>query len=210
MRSLWGRLPILLLLSLSLVGCARPAAWQQSYVLRAPASMGSPARPPATPAGVLRLASVLAPNWLMSTDYVYRLNYTDPEALLPYPKVRWAATPGQMLGDLLLQCLREQEAWQAVLNADQSGRPDLLLQLNLQRFQLDYSAPNAGQAQIQATATLVQNGSFRVLAQQEFQSSVPLRQMGPAGGAAAMSTAAQDLTSEVAQWAAQKSRVPVS
>ncbi|WP_308387898.1 ABC-type transport auxiliary lipoprotein family protein [Acidithiobacillus sp. AMEEHan] len=187
---------------LALAACASAPAWQQPYALTAvPHSQPTGQHQ----AGVLRLEAVTAPSWLAGEEYLYRLQYADPQALRPYNDARWAAAPGQMLTLLLSQRLRQQGTWRAVLGPAQAGHPELLLQLGLQDFSVHYVSATAGEAQISCTATLLAAQGYRVLAQKSFAVQAPLPRVGPAGGAMAMNRAAQDLVTQIGAWAAQHS-----
>ncbi|MEY2342678.1 ABC-type transport auxiliary lipoprotein family protein [Acidithiobacillus sp. IBUN Pt1247-S3] len=188
--------------SLALAACASAPAWEQPYTLNAAqvSQRAAQAR-----SGVLRLEAVTAPSWLAGEQVLYRLQYSDPQALRPYNGARWAAAPGQMLGMLLSEHLDQQGDWRAVLGPTQAGHPALLLQLSLQNFTVDFSSATAGTAQISCTATLLEAQGYHVLAQQTFAAQAPLRVVGPAGGATAMNQAAQQLVAEIGDWAARHS-----
>ncbi|MEL5848718.1 MAG: ABC-type transport auxiliary lipoprotein family protein [Candidatus Igneacidithiobacillus chanchocoensis] len=197
------RIAVLFALGVGLAGCASAPAWQQPYALQ---SAAAPVAAHAAPrAGVLRLEAVAAPSWLAAPELLYRLQYADPQALYPYNNARWAAAPGQMLASLLVQRLQQQGDWRAVLGPGQAGRPELLLQLGLQNFVIDYSSAQQGEAQIACTATLLRAKDYRVLAQKSFVVHAALPKPGPAGGAAAMNAAAQQMVDQISAWAAQQS-----
>ena len=192
--------------SLALAACASAPAWEQPYTLNA-AQLTHGVVVAQSRAGVLRLEAVTAPSWLAGEQYLYRLQYANPQALRPYRGARWASAPGQMLTTLLSQRLRQQGDWRAVLGPSQAGHPALLLQLGLQNFTVDFSSATTGMAQISCTATLLEAQGYHVLAQQSFTAQAPLQVIGPAGGAAAMNQAAQDLVMQIGGWAARHSPV---
>ncbi|MCY0871916.1 MULTISPECIES: ABC-type transport auxiliary lipoprotein family protein [Acidithiobacillus] len=202
-----GRVVGAVLLTLTLSACAgSPALYQQAYSVVPVAAYATPtSRPETQVLPVLQVAEVEAPAWLDSSHYLYRLDYRDPEALRYYGDARWAAAPAQMLRAAAVTSLEQSGDWQAVLTRGEAKKR-FRLELRLQNFMLNFSGPDSGQAELAYTATLVDTQSFSVVAQREFLQRVPLRQIGPQGGAAAMAEATAASMAQLRSWAAAAAR----
>ncbi|MGC9239586.1 MAG: ABC-type transport auxiliary lipoprotein family protein [Acidithiobacillus sp.] len=201
-----GRLLTMTLLSLALSACAGgPAVYEQAYSVLPAAASAPTSRPPTQVLPVLQVAEVEAPAWLDSSRYLYRLDYRDPEALRYYGQARWAAAPAQMLRAAAVTTLEQSGDWQAVLTRGDAQKR-FRLELRLQNFVLNFSGPDRGEAELAYTATLVDARSYAVVAQREFLQRVPLKQIGPQGGAAAMTQATATSMAELRSWAAAAAR----
>ncbi len=209
-RYFW-RIGALLSAALLLSACATTSPWRVPYsIVPATAAESSAATTrqdqvvAALP--VLRLTPVTAPEWLQGHDFHYRLLYRSPQQALYYPDARWVATPAQMMGDLLQGRLTESGRWQAVLSPSSTGNAKLLLQVRLNDFVLDFSAPRQGVAQVAGEATLVDAQNYQVLGQQRFAFQAPAIPANPDGGALAMTRASSAFVKAVSHWAEQVAR----
>lgn len=197
---------------LLLSACATTSPWRVPYSI-VPASATGPSaastlqgRTAAAILPVLRLAPVTAPEWLQGHDFHYRLLYENPQQALYYRDARWVGTPAQMMGDLLQGQLMDGGQWQAVLAPTSTGKAKLLLQVRLNDFTLDFSAPRQGVAQVAGEATLVDAQNYRVLGQQRFAFRAPTIPANPDGGALAMTRAGRAFAKAVSQWAERVAR----
>lgn len=105
-------------------------------------------------AGV-RLTAVEAPSWLDSRDIRYRRLDEQPQALLAYARSRWVAA----VPELFAQRLRQQLAQAA--SADR--RSELVLRLEIERFEQVFTGPDDANVVLQAHAHVEDaNGSVHV------------------------------------------------
>jgi cholesterol transport system auxiliary component len=111
-----------------------------------------------------------------------------------------------MMGDLLLGQLMDGGQWQAVLAPTSTGKARLLLQVRLNDFTLDFSAPRQGVAQVAGEATLVDAQNYQVLGQQRFAFRAPAIPANSDGGALAMTQVSRAFAKAVGQWAEQVAR----
>ena len=209
-RYFW-RIGALLSAALLLSACATTSPWRVPYsIVPATAAESSAATTRQDQAvailPVLRLTPVTAPEWLQGHDFHYRLLYGNPQQALYYPDACWVATPAQMMGDLLQSQLTDGGQWQAVLSPTNTGKAKLLLQVRLNDFVLDFSAPRQGYAQLVGEATLVDAQSYQVLGQQRFAFRAPAVPANPDGGALAMTRVSRAFAKAVSQWAEQVAR----
>lgn len=186
-------------------GCATATPWQVPYnisVLHSSAPVEAQ-KAPHNAHAVLQMASVSAPSWLDTNAYQYHLLYQNPQMLLSYRDARWVGTPAEMLDMRLLQHLQQSQHWKAVLSGQSSGAAQYVLRLHLNNFVVNFTAPQAGQALIAGTATLLNAHNYQVIAQHAFQESVPLKTASAAGGAAAMTQASSHFVGAVSAWVDQ-------
>ncbi len=206
MPRLWGAVRLGFLETAFLLGgCATATPWQVPYNITALHS-SVPVEAQKAPHNahvVLQLASVSAPSWLDTDAYQYHLLYRNPQMLLSYRDARWVGTPAEMLDMRLLQHLQQSQHWKAVLSEQSGGAAQYILHLRLSNFVVNFTAPQAGQALIAGTATLLNAHNYQVIAQDAFQESVPLKTASAAGGAAAMTQAGSHFVEAVSAWVDQ-------
>lgn len=145
--------------------------------------------PVAEPANSLLVADVRAPEWLDTTDMLYRLAYHDPRSLAPYTQSRWAGSPAAMLSVRLRQELG-------------SGGPGAKCALTLQltEFSQVFDSAASSRAVLYANAVLIGGEKREPLMQREFRLEKPASTADAAGGAAAFSALATDLARALNDW----------
>jgi cholesterol transport system auxiliary component len=125
---------------LLLSGCSgllhRDAAPDQTYILRAPPTPSAPA-PPLAGAPSLRIGRTLVAPGLDSDRVVlvrsdHRMDY--------FAGSRWVAPVAQMVEDLAAATLRNSGAWGSVHDSQGAFPTEYFLQLDIRRFEADYSA----------------------------------------------------------------------
>lgn len=138
----------------------------------------------------IHVREIEAPDWLERPEMLYRLAYRDPRALEPYSLSRWAGTPASMLTLRLRQALGHVEARGA----------RCLLAIDLEEFSQVFDSERSSRAVLHARASL------REAAEPRRADSIVLRLERPAptpnaaGGAAAFSALADELTSQLRTW----------
>ena len=149
---------------------------------------------PATSAELPAVLQVHAPPWLDGTALSYRLEYADGARLAAYRDSRWAAPPAALLQERLRQS-----------QARATGRPRAaVLRVQLEEFCQAFSAPERSRAVVRLRAALLEPETGRLLAQQAFAEERDATTADGAGGAHALSAAADAALTRVLQWAAEQ------
>ncbi|HWQ39201.1 MAG TPA: ABC-type transport auxiliary lipoprotein family protein [Burkholderiales bacterium] len=178
-----GRL-LLLALGAALVACAaRTADPVRTY------DFGLPIGASSAPAGV-HVRPVQAPEWLDRQDMLYRLAYRDSRVLEPYAAARWAGTPPAMLTLKLRQALGE---------SDPRATP-CVLSVELEEFSQVFDAPDASRAVLFARASLREAHGQRRSESTTWRLERAAPTADAAGGAAAFSELASELTGKLREW----------
>ena len=144
MRLAGTTLRTLPLLCLGLAGCSglfqSKAKPEQTYYLRAPAARTAATSAPAIPASVRVIRPAASPGLdtsrIMLVQADHRMNF--------FSGSRWPATAPELIEALAVQTLRTSGAWVSVGSSGGPFPADYLLQIQLQRFEADYSEGTAG------------------------------------------------------------------
>jgi len=139
----------------------------------------------------IHVREIESPDWLERPEMLYRLAYRDPRALEPYSLSRWAGTPASMLTLRLRQTLGHVEA--------RSAR--CVLTLDLEEFSQVFDTERSSRAVLHARASLRQTAGPQTdstLLRLEHPAPTP----DAAGGAAAFSALADEMTSQLRNWIA--------
>ena len=144
MRLAGTTLRTLPLLCLGLAGCSglfqSKAKPEQTYYLRAPAARTAATSAPAIPASVRVIRPAASPGLdtsrIMLVEADHRMNF--------FSGSRWPATAPELIEALAVQTLRASGAWVSVGSSGGPFPADYLLQIQLQRFEADYSEGTAG------------------------------------------------------------------
>jgi cholesterol transport system auxiliary component len=139
----------------------------------------------------IHVPAIEAPDWLQRPEMLYRLAYRDPRALEPYSLSRWAGTPPSMLTLRLRQALGHVEA--------RSAR--CVLAIELEEFSQVFDTERSSRAVLHARASL------RPTAGPQTDSTLlrlerPAPTPDAAGGAAAFSALADEVTVQLRNWIA--------
>lgn len=201
-----GRGLVLLLVSVWLLaGCsmlAEPDTSPKRYTLgqtvtAKPANTAARTRFPIT----LNLRPVTAPGWLDSRRMLYRLAYTQDQALSAYTRSAWADPPAELVAGKLRSALVASHLFAAVLRQS-SGQARLVLQLELTDFSQHFASADNSQGRIAATATLTDTQSGQVIAQHDFTATAPASSADAKGGVQALTRATRQLNTAIADWLA--------
>lgn len=141
---------------------------------------------PASQALPLASVQVLAPSWLRSTAMQYRLSYASASERHSYLESRWAASPPELIQDLLGRSL--------------GGGGACKLELELDEFIQDYAETARSDAVLEARARLRAGGT--TLARSSFSLRLPAPNADAAGGVAALARGTRQLGGELAAWLA--------
>lgn len=177
----------LLLAALLATGCAsrrEPASQTYDFGIAAP--------PAGASADSVFVAEVRAADWLDSTDMFYRLAYRDPRALAPYAGSRWAGTPAAMLTLKLRQTLGNVELRTA----------QCILAVDLEEFSQVFDLESKSRAVLHARASVRQTSEPRRSKSTLVRLERPAPTPNAAGGAAAFSALADEITAKLRDWIA--------
>lgn len=190
---------VLFLAILALAGCTLgppPRPPQTLYDFGVPAAGNSPRLSTS-----LAIARVSAPEWLESPTLQYRLAYQDALRYQGYAGSRWVAPPAQLLTERLRQAAAQLGNRGVVREAD-GVKADYVLRLELEEFNQVFDSPQASRGVVRARASLMRDGRL-LAAQKTFAVEKPAATADAAGGAHALSAAADQLVGELLAWAAQ-------
>ncbi len=141
--------------SLAASGCSgllqKDAPADQTYVLRAAAVPAAAAAAPAGKSPSLRIGRTLAAPGLDGDRIVlvrsdHRVDY--------YAGSRWIATVPQMVEDLATETLRNSGAWSSVHDSQGAFPTDYFLQLDIRRFDADYTEGESPKVHVVLDCTL--------------------------------------------------------
>lgn len=188
---------------LVLGGCTsavRYNAYPQRYALGVVTTQT--ALPPATPvhAATLQIARVGVPAWLQGDGMVYRLAYGNRQRVAAYADSTWAAPPADLLEPLIRNALAASGNWRAVLGPGSGAQAQFTLRVDLADFSQVFTAPQTSFGVLDATATLMDAHSARVIAQREFHFKVAAASVDAAGGAAALDAASRSFVRQLQTW----------
>lgn len=189
-------------LLLALGGCVHStkAQFSHHYGLGPSASV-SPGGPAADANGkVLEVEQISVPEWLSGTEMYYRLDYRDDNRLAAYAQSDWIAPPAVMLEPILRESLAA-GGWRAVIGPRNTAMADTSLQLRLDDFSQAFAQPATSVAVLDATATLVDAHSDRLIAQKHFHVEVAAASPDAQGGAKALAEASRRFAAQLQSWA---------
>lgn len=136
-----------------------------------------------------------------TTQMAYR---TCPYQLGYFAKNRWAATPGQMLQQLLVQTLTATHHYHTVVTPPFLGQYDYILSSNILELRQDYTrCPPVTRFKLQVT--LSKTCTNQILASQEFCIQEPFYCCTPYHGVIAANRAVEKALSQVAIFALRHS-----
>ena len=198
------RAGVLLFLCVAMAGCSvldkpvRPAVYDFGPgVLAPPAPVAGHALP------VLTLADVEVASALDSTAILYRLEYVNPQQLLPYALARWSMPPAQLLRQRLRDQLGQRHTVLGAGDGHLAGnQPVPVLRIDLDEFSQLFSAPakSAGLVRLRATLVLSTTSGDRVLGQHTVVAQRPASSGDAPGGVRALAQATDAAVQELAQW----------
>jgi cholesterol transport system auxiliary component len=122
-----------------------------------------------------------------------RMVYTiKPYQVAYFAKNRWAASPGKMLQQLMIQTLQNTHYFKAVIAPPFSGMYDYILNTQLFELQQDFTH-NPSVIRLRLNAQLIQSGTNRIIATKQFTVIEPAPQNTPYGGVIAANRAVSEL-----------------
>jgi cholesterol transport system auxiliary component len=147
----------------------------------------------------ITVADATAPAWLDSPAIVYRLAYRDAAQPRAYVESRWVAAPAVLFTVQLRQRLVATTR-SGVLAPGDGVRPAATLRVEVQEFSQVFDAPERSRAVVRVRAVLVADG--RLLGQTSFAVDRPAPSPDAAGGARALTLAADAAIDRLIGWTA--------
>jgi len=147
----------------------------------------------------ITVASVTAPAWRDSPALVYRLAYRDASQPRSYVESRWVAPPAELLTAQLRQRFAATTRSGVLAPAD-GVRTAVTLRVELLEFSQVFEVPERSRALVRVRAVLVEDG--RLVAQTSFSADQPAPSANAAGGARALTQAADAVIERLIGWTA--------
>jgi cholesterol transport system auxiliary component len=128
----------------------------------------------------IAVPSISSPSWLRTTALVYRLSYQAPAYPRAYALSQWIAPPGELLTARLREGVAAANAGVTLqqLPYDSDG---YRLEVSLETFAQEFSAPDRSRCVVALRATLV-GADGKVTAQKSFRTERPAPSPDAAGG----------------------------
>jgi cholesterol transport system auxiliary component len=198
-----GYLLVCLSALLGLSACSLPGARSQPiqyFVLEAPA--------PVMPAAVVKAERTLPVLLLRDAEASVftqnpRLIYSrSPGTRAYYQYALWTESPPKRLHTLLRQRLQASGLYAGVVPLGAGVQGDYQLNFRLLEFFHD-AAPTPGLARVRLDAELVERGSARLIAQQDFAADVPLASQDAAAAAVGLGLASSQTLDAMLAWLAR-------
>jgi cholesterol transport system auxiliary component len=192
---------------LGLSACSLPGARTQAiqyFVLEAPALVPASVPPAAVakanrPLPVLLLRDAEASVFTQNPRLIYSRS---PGTRGYYLYALWTESPPKRLHTLLRQRLLASGLYAGVVPLGAGVQGDYQLNFRLLEFFHD-AAQTPGRAQVRLDAELVERGSARLIAQQDFAAEVPLTSQDAAAAAAGLGQASSQTLDAMLAWLAR-------
>ena len=149
------------------------------------------------PTNILMLGPIRSTHAFNSTDILY----TDARyGQNNYAYSRWGDSPTTMLLLAIQQALEKSGHYNAVVPYTSQSQSDLLLESTLIDFSHRINDDGSSDGVLRISFNLINNRTKRVIASQEFISSVPASQQNAQGAVAALNKAAAIVTRDLIDW----------
>jgi cholesterol transport system auxiliary component len=149
----------------------------------------------------LLVYDVAAPEWLATSDIIYRLNYRDAARQQTYVKSQWVAAPAL----LLTQRLRERLAAATdggVLGTADAARADYAVRMELDEFSHIFDSAAASHATVAARVTVVNLAQHTLVGQKSFAVERPALSADAQGAVQALAEGSDQLLASATAWIA--------
>ena len=193
------RLAAVLALPMLLAACASPGQPVSSFdfgpVSQAPAA---PAQSAAAPLPAIIVADVSGPASLDTERMQYRLLYADARQSRPYAYNQWTNTPLQLLTQRIKA--RIAQSGVKVLSATDAAASITLLRIEADDFVQNFDTATHSSGHISLRASVFHG--HKLVDQKTFERSAPAPTPDAAGGARALSDAADGVSADILAWLA--------
>ena len=188
--------PLIALLAAALVGCSASTGAPMARYDFGPAPAGEIARRLSPSLGV---PPVAVASRLETPAMIYRLAYGDPLRAEVYAQSRWAAPPAVLLTTRLRERLARAHAGGISVPGD-GALPDFILRVELDEFAQVFDTPEKSHGVLRARATLIDQKKRTVAGQKSFEFERAALTPDGAGGALALSQAADGFVDALDEW----------
>jgi len=196
------RLAALLALPMLLAACASPGQPTASFdfgpVSTAPTAAASNAQAAAAPLPAIIVADVSGPASLDTERMQYRLLYADARQSRPYAYNQWTNTPLQLLTQRIKA--RIAQSGVKVLSATDAAASITLLRIEADDFVQNFDTATHSSGHISLRASVFHG--HKLVDQKTFERSAPAPTPDAAGGARALSDAADGVSADILAWLA--------
>ncbi|MFW2440173.1 MAG: ABC-type transport auxiliary lipoprotein family protein [Arenicellales bacterium] len=149
------------------------------------------------PTNILMLGSIRSTHAFNSTDILYTDGRYEQNS---YAYSQWGDSPTSMLLLIIQQALEKSGHYKAVVPYTSQSQSDLLLESTLIDFSHHVNDDGTSDGILRISFNLIDNRTKRVIASQEFMSSVPASQQNAQGAVAALNKAATFVTRDLIDW----------
>ena len=160
-------------------------------------AVGASANTEQKPANILMLGRILSTNAFNGTDILYKDARYGQNS---YAYSRWGDSPTTMLSLVLQDALEKSGHYNAVVPYSSQSQSDLLLESTLIDFSHHVNDDGTSDGILRISFNLIDNRTKRVIASQEFISSVPASQQNAQAAVAALNKAATFVTRDLIDW----------
>ncbi len=147
----------------------------------------------------LLIADATAPLWLDNNAIHYRLLYHNPTQSYTYTGSRWIAAPAA----LLTQQIRNRivaNTNEQVIKDNSTAKADYALHIELEEFTQLFDTTDASHIVIGFRASIVERNTRKLLAQKDLRTTEKTPTADAAGAVFALSSASNQLISELVNW----------
>jgi len=149
------------------------------------------------PTNILMLGRIRSTNAFNGTDILFKDARYGQNS---YAYSRWGDSPTTMLSLVLQQALEKSGHYNAVIPYSSQSQSDLLLESTLIDFSHHIDDDGTSDGILRISFNLIDNRTKRVIASQEFISSVPASHQNAQAAVAALNKAATIVTQDLIDW----------
>ena len=125
------------------------------------------------------------------TSQTYEVSY--------FSKNHWAASPAEMLQNLIIQTLENTHYFHAISTPTSTGHYDYILNTQLLQLEQDFSQ-NPSVERLKVRAQLIRAGTSNIIATKEFSVAIPAPQNTPYSGVVAANQATAHMLKELSEF----------
>lgn len=204
-RTLWRRLAAgLALLALGACSALSPGARPPPafYALEAPPAPAGAVLPSGSNASTRTLV-INPPQAAAGFDSPRIIYVREPHRLDYFAHSEWVEPPARMLGPLMVAAIERTGAFRAVVLTPGAATGEWRLDTEIIRLQQDFQT-TPSQVRFTLRATLVDEGTRRVIAVREFDSSITATRDDPYGGVVAANRAVQGALADLSLFLSER------
>jgi len=189
---------ILIIASVMTSGCAVntvPAV--DSYMINNSCGVEIPSGKNSEPSKVLKISRPNSTAAIMSRNILYQKKEFVQN---PYVSSKWGDIPNKMLASLFLSCVKKSSVFASVLPSYSRGKADLLLESTLLDFYHHVNSDGSSEGRVRIEFYLIESKSGKVVATNEFDSTINSKTLDVDGGVMAINDASKSVALSLIQW----------